>query len=281
MSNVLYILKLSTILIWLLFGNSLVRIHFLPHWQTHIFVFVTLIATNYCNRFPHTLNICIYHMMYKSRPKYHTDNYSSCWLTSTHSRKTYFTQANVSVSQSQLTSSGIWLSWYLSVLQKKLSFLMLIATHYVFLFSIPFHTPTRMRRECRERFIRHQFQRRSLVSDPGMHHGTCVAHVPWCMSGSLTRGCVENVPGIPGSCATHNLTYLTRGLWHSPLQRKPLIAPSHTHLHITTPFLTTSSFLCLADFISCIYKISPRSPIHVWYCERLTSTDEIYLYDWN
>ena len=25
-------------------------------------------------------------------------------------------------------------------------------------------------------------------SDPDMHHGTCVAHVPWCMSGSLTSG---------------------------------------------------------------------------------------------
>ena len=26
------------------------------------------------------------------------------------------------------------------------------------------------------------------VSDPGMHHGTCVMHVPWCMPGSLTSG---------------------------------------------------------------------------------------------
>ena len=34
-----------------------------------------------------------------------------------------------------------------------------------------------------------------------MHHGTCVTHVPWCMSGSLTRGDGENVPGIPGACA--------------------------------------------------------------------------------
>ena len=24
-------------------------------------------------------------------------------------------------------------------------------------------------------------------SDPGMHHGTCVTHVPWCMPGSLTN----------------------------------------------------------------------------------------------
>ena len=34
-----------------------------------------------------------------------------------------------------------------------------------------------------------------------MHHGTCVTHVPWCMSGSLTCGDGENVPGIPGACA--------------------------------------------------------------------------------
>ena len=26
------------------------------------------------------------------------------------------------------------------------------------------------------------------VSDPDMHHGTCVTHVPWCMPGSLTNG---------------------------------------------------------------------------------------------
>ena len=45
------------------------------------------------------------------------------------------------------------------------------------------------------------FQRTPLVSDPGMHHGTCVTHVPWCMSGSLTLGGWENVPGIPGACA--------------------------------------------------------------------------------
>ena len=46
-----------------------------------------------------------------------------------------------------------------------------------------------------------RFQIKPLVSDPGMHHGTCVTHVPWCMSGSLTCGDRENVPGIPGACA--------------------------------------------------------------------------------
>ena len=46
----------------------------------------------------------------------------------------------------------------------------------------------RMRRECRERFPRHQPQRKPLVSDPGMHQGTRVTHVPWCISGSLNCG---------------------------------------------------------------------------------------------
>ena len=50
-------------------------------------------------------------------------------------------------------------------------------------------------------FPRRRFQRKPIVSDPGMHHGTCVTHVLWCMSGSLTCGDGENVPGIPGACA--------------------------------------------------------------------------------
>ena len=37
------------------------------------------------------------------------------------------------------------------------------------------------------------------------------------MSGSLTRGGGENVPGIPGACATRNFTYLVRGPWRKEL----------------------------------------------------------------
>ena len=71
----------------------------------------------------------------------------------------------------------------------------------------------RMRRECRECFPRHRRQGKTLISDPGMHHGTCVRHVPWCMSESLTRGGGENVPGIPGACANRSFTCLARGPW--------------------------------------------------------------------
>ena len=54
-----------------------------------------------------------------------------------------------------------------------------------------------MHRECWKRFPRHRLRRKRLVGDPGMHHGTCVTQVPWCMSGSLTRGGGENVPVFP------------------------------------------------------------------------------------
>ena len=41
------------------------------------------------------------------------------------------------------------------------------------------------------------------VSDPDMHHGTCVTHVPWCMPGSLTSGFLWSRwrgVGSPSSC---------------------------------------------------------------------------------
>ena len=62
-----------------------------------------------------------------------------------------------------------------------------------------------MRRECRERFPRQLLQRKPLVNDQGMHHDTCVTHVPWCMSRLLPRGGGENVPG---ACTNRNCTYL-------------------------------------------------------------------------
>ena len=88
-----------------------------------------------------------------------------------------------------------------------------------------------MHQECRERFPRHRLQRNPLVSDPGMPHDTCVMHVPWCMSGLLTRGGGENVPGIPGACATRNFAYLVRGplttISNGAMSRSASIVLSH------------------------------------------------------
>ena len=88
-----------------------------------------------------------------------------------------------------------------------------------------------MRRKCRERFPRHRLQRKPLVSD----QGTCVTAVPGCMSGSLTRGGRENVPG---ACATRNFTHLARGPWeHEPTNNK------ENHRLSTCPPL--SAIVCL------------------------------------
>ena len=64
-------------------------------------------------------------------------------------------------------------------------------------------------------FPRRRFQRKPLVSDPGMHHGTCVTHVPWCMSGSLA--CSERGKRSRHSrrMRTRNFAYLARGPYHN------------------------------------------------------------------
>ena len=73
-------------------------------------------------------------------------------------------------------------------------------------------------------FPRHRLQKIPLLSDPGMHQGTCVTHVPWCMSGLLTRGGGENgafcVSGMrPVAWSIDHIAYMrhsasmSTGLW--------------------------------------------------------------------
>ena len=38
----------------------------------------------------------------------------------------------------------------------------------------------------------HHYVTSSLMGNPDMHHGTCMTHVTWCMSGFLTRGFLWN-----------------------------------------------------------------------------------------
>ena len=54
------------------------------------------------------------------------------------------------------------------------------------------------------------------ISDPDMHHGTRVKHVPWYMPGSLTNGLLwsrwrRKCSRHSGACATRNFGYLVRG----------------------------------------------------------------------
>ena len=58
-----------------------------------------------------------------------------------------------------------------------------------------------MRRECRERFSSHRFQRKPLDTHAVMHVGI-----------ANPRG-GENVPGIPSAWTTRNFTFLARCPW--------------------------------------------------------------------
>ena len=97
-----------------------------------------------------------------------------------------------------------------------------------------------MRRECREHFPRHRLQRKPLVSDPAMHHGTFVTHVPWCMSRSPTRGGGKNGTGIPGACTTRNCTYLARGPWNNSNVQSVITVRRRTRQEQETNGLPTS-----------------------------------------
>ena len=94
-------------------------------------------------------------------------------------------------------------------------------------------------------FPHRRLQRKLLVNDPGMHHGTCLTHVPWCMSVSPTLGGRENVPG---ACATRDFAYLVRGPWggnstyhhRDSIMGRTLHLPPHELNHgEDTPLTTT------------------------------------------
>ena len=126
----------------------------------------------------------------------------------------------------------------------------------------------RMRWECRERFSSHWLQMKPLVNDPGMHHGTCTAHVPQCMSGSLTRGGGEYVPGFPGGCATRNFTYLARD---------PCILNMGANSQWTWGYMCTNGYIqiftwvrFLPIYISCGRNINPTDAFSRYTSTRMT-----------
>ena len=100
----------------------------------------------------------------------------------------------------------------------------------------------RMRQECCECFPHHWLQRKPPA--PGMHHNTCGMHMPICMSGSLTCGGRENVPGISGACATCNFTYLARG-------------PLSSHSSSYQPHLSGSSSTAFSTSLGPSFSLHP------------------------
>ena len=91
--------------------------------------------------------------------------------------------------------------------------------HNDFIISVSFHGPLTRYVKLR---VAHAsgmpgtFSPPPRESDPDMHHGTCVTHVPWCMPGSLTCGFLcsrrrGKHSGITGACATRSFVYPVRG----------------------------------------------------------------------
>ena len=79
-----------------------------------------------------------------------------------------------------------------------------------------------------------------------MHHGTCVTHVPWCMSGSLTCGDGENVPGIPGACAPAILRICEEAHYD---KYGTIKHPTNEHFHIEIPELKLGSAVPIVKII--------------------------------
>ena len=99
------------------------------------------------------------------------------------------------------------------------------------------------------------------VSDPGMHHGTYLMHVPWCLPGSLTNFFFssrwrENVPGIPDACATRNFTYLVRGQWWLQM----FIMPTWLWEHLQWWRHQIETFSALRDLCGGIHRSPVNSP---------------------
>ena len=120
------------------------------------------------------------------------------------------------------------------------------------------------------------------ISDPDMHHGTCVTHVPWCMPGSLTSDFLwsrrrGNVPGIPGACATCNVTYLVRSSCVDNLEcflyRYGIIRNVFGHLRLQKILLRRDTIV--HNFRRYVAKCLDTSNIKIFYI-----ADEIKWFSW-
>ena len=71
------------------------------------------------------------------------------------------------------------------------------------------------------------------VTDPDMHHGTCVTHVPWCMLGSLTSGFLWS--RWWGKRSRHS--WCMRNPQFSVSGKRPIASGNDCHLYIECHYL--------------------------------------------
>ena len=100
------------------------------------------------------------------------------------------------------------------------------------------------------------------VSDPDMHHGTCVTHVPWCMSGSLTSGFLRNrrwgktFPAFPAHAQTTILRiwFLLMLAWTSRwLNNWVDIDLKRQCALLTSLWLVVSNYLSVTEMCFCFW----------------------------
>ena len=119
-----------------------------------------------------------------------------------------------------------------------------------------------MRRECRERFPRYQLQRKPLVSDPGMHHGTCVTHVLWCMYTAKPRWRVKRF---------RNSRHMRNSQFYASVRRAIVVTSMRGAHHHTWYFQCATVFLIQEQ--PCISK---RVPLR-FVLRTSTKTYSVYL----
>ena len=96
---------------------------------------------------------------------------------------------------------------------------------------------------------RRRFQRKPLVSNPGIHHGTCVTHVPWCMSGSLTCGDGETFPAFPAHAHPQFCVSGKRPMYTS----LPTVIVTNNHDSEKILFANRCQVIACANFYSSLF----------------------------
>ena len=97
------------------------------------------------------------------------------------------------------------------------------------------------------------------VSDPDMHHGMCVTHVPWCMSGSQTCGLLWS--RWRGKRSRHSrrmrttctFTYMVRGPMVRAVSLNGVIKIDRYQFNPNKPHENASSYLP-EKFCSCVLR---------------------------
>ena len=88
------------------------------------------------------------------------------------------------------------------------------------------------------------------VSDPDMHHGTCVSHVPWCLPGSLTSGFLWN--RWRGKSSRHSRRMRIQQFYVSS-KRPIMVLEEYPHYAHTRSHIRTHTHLNML-YVACIWS---------------------------